>query len=82
MTDQVANDELGAPETLVSTSPICGVGVGMAFPISNAFRLGPELRGVLIPSVNGADPLPQRGTTFGTQTGVTLALTATADFGG
>lgn len=79
--EHVENDELGPPATVTSTSPIFGLAAGSAFPIGSAFRLGPELRGVFMPRSTNAYELGARGTTFGDQWGVVLAVTGTVLFG-
>jgi hypothetical protein len=76
-TEHVENDELGPPATLTSTTPIFGLAGGAAFPVAEAFRLGPELRGVFMPRSTNAYELGGRGTTFGDQWGVVLAVTGT-----
>jgi hypothetical protein len=82
LAEHVENDELGPPATLTSTRAIFGFGAGLAFPIASVFRLGPEVRGVFLPSGKTPNDTVPRGTALASQAGLAVAITGTMLFGG
>jgi hypothetical protein len=73
---QLEESELGPTTTSTSTAPLFGAGLGIDFLLTPFLAVGPELRGVFVP-FGTAEALPDRGTSYGTQLGVSLAVTAT-----
>jgi hypothetical protein len=80
LAEHVGASEIGPADSFTSTHPLFGLGLGAGFPIASAFRLGPEARVLYIPMGDDLNSIP-RGTSLASQTGVSLAITATAAFG-
>ena len=81
LAEHVGASEIGPADSLTSTHPMFGLGLGIGYPLGSSFRLGPEARVFYVPIGDDVNSIP-RGTSLGSQTGVSIAITASAAFGG
>jgi hypothetical protein len=74
-------DELGPATTVTREAPILGLSTGVDFPVATFLTVGPALRALVIP-FGQMDPMPDRGTSYSTQLGAELGVSATVLLGG